>query len=760
MSLIGLFVVLALLVQYRDLVISGLNSSRNFISDLLVVNPDYTAKINSKYGFAVRFDTRVLYANAVDGGTGRIYQNRELMQERAYSKIQFVPLAQRHVSDQSAVTIAYHAEVEGPLTSERMQDLAFSDIGLDKNSIRFVTSEKVRLGGHEFEKSVWQTKQSIGNLKNLNISFSVYVAEVNGHPLVIAVNEGFVDIPGTHPQYDDLIRSLEFMPQTARLNKQPVISHMGGLLFDTILMAQTASADTARAVPTASERIAAMYAPAVVRVYNIFCGNIEFDNEAIFRDACQSRAGSGFIVSQDGYIATNGHVASMNARDLALYNAFIYAVMGDPRLLNLFVVESGFKESDVPKDATDRQAAGLMVKKLYEIEDSRFTFKDSVQNLLVVLGDKNPDQNKLITDTKARVKYEAEPSIKHAEVKATDYRLLDGIDGFHASDVAIIKVEGKDYPIVSLGSIDNVAQGSELMILGFPGIANDSGLVDSDVSIATLTTGKVSSKKKAAGSNNQLIETDTVIGHGNSGGPAFSDQGDVIGIATYTLDGSGTGDGTYNYIRDIKDLIDLADRSSISFDTNSATQNEWKQGLDYFYEARYSKALVNFKKVKELYPLHNKAAELIATAKKRIANGEDVQDFPLELVVVVLVVLLAGAGMGVFMIVRHKKHHDVYNAGVAQGVVTPFAKGESAPPQNVHVSHAVAPSDAVIQNAESSQNLTPDIESTQPTTSPTASSETPQDPIGKNEQNLPTATNLSDDSFENDTNEPDAYSQG
>jgi len=204
-----------------------------------------------------------------------------------------------------------------------------------------------------------------------------------------------------------------------------------------------------------------------------------------------------------------------------------------------------------------------------------------------------------------------------------------------------------------------------------------------------LTTGKVSSKKNASGSDKVLIETDATIGHGNSGGPAFEDDGLVIGISTYSIDASGAGDGTYNYIRDIKDLVDLADESGITFDVNSETQALWEQGIDYFYTSHYSKAVKNFEKVQSLYPNHAKAAEFIAAAEKRIANGEDIQDFPLVPVIIGGIIVLVGAGVGVFLIIRHRKHHVIYNAGVAQGTVTPAAPGD--PAQHVTVTPGSPP---------------------------------------------------------------------
>lgn len=711
-SLVGLVVLLVLLVAYRDTLLSGLAGSRNFIADITSTNQDFKATISSTNGFSVTFNTDVLYANAVDGKSGKIYQKGELLKPRAYSKVQFTPLSQQNVADQSAITINYHTEIDGLLGTEGLKELALKSIGLDNSKVQFVMTEKAKIGDEPFEKFVWKAEKSAGVLKNLQTSYSAYAGNIEGHPFIIIVNEGFVDLPGTHKQYEDLIKSISFHPQTAEINKDRVVAKsFSDSVIDTIFMARTASAQSAQQSASISERIAALYSPAVVRVYNVYCTNIEFDDEALLRDSCSSSSGSGFFVSQDGHIATNGHVVSVDAQDIAIYNAFVYAVAGNSTLLNLLAKEADIKQSDIPSGATEKEFLSIVTNKLYELEPTRFQKIDTMQNLVVTLGDKKPNVDKLVSETQARIKYETESTdIVHAEVKATNFRLLDGIDGFSASDVAIIKVDGKNYPIVTLGSASDVTQGEELSILGYPGSANENDLVDADSAAVSLTTGKVSSVRKASGTENVLIETDTTIGHGNSGGPAFGNRGTVVGIATYTLDGSGSGDGVFNYIRDTQDLTNLAKKTSISFDTNSETQKEWAEGIDYFYNARYSTALTNFEKVQQLYPPHSKVSEFIATSKKRIANGEDIKDFPVELIMAGAVVLFIGVLGGVFLIVHHHKHHKVYRAGVDQGSVAPFEKGTPADPQHVQVSHPTVSPAGTSRDVSSSEGEIASIE--------------------------------------------------
>ena len=672
LSLTAVITIAILIFQYRDQVIAGVSGSRNFISDMFQSTPVAQTTVESTNGFSLSVDQRKLYVVAVDGFSGTLYEGESLSQKRAYTKLQVATASTaKFQQSQSALTVAYHPDVKQPFTGDELSQLALTSAGIDRKNIDFVRTQQVVLGGKTFEQGIWVTKQTDGPVKNLRASFSTYSTDVNGHPLTIAVSEGVAAEPGKHPQFDNVLQSLRFGTPVANAPQQTIAASTPAsqTIFDTILMANIASAATTHTTND-SEKTAALYGPAVAKIYNVYCMDLVVAGRPFVSNYCGGGTGSGFFVSQDGYFATNGHVAAVKPKDIAIYFSYLsLALTGSSSYMEYLLELSGSRQSDFAAIADPEELADKLVDTLYKIDDSKFEKRNDVQNTFVVLGDKQPDNKILADDTTKRQKIALDSSWKSATLVASDFRLIDGIKSFHASDVAILKVEGAQFPVAQLGSIGDVTQGANLAILGFPGTASENGLVDSKTTTATLTTGKVSSKKSASGSDRQLIETDTTIGKGNSGGPAFSDEGKVIGIATYTSDGGGQGGGTFNYIRDIKDLQDLAASSSISFDTASQTQTEWETGMGYFYESRYSKALANFAKVKELYPSHNKVAEFIGTAEKRIANGEDVVDFPVVPVAVAATVAMTGLGIGIFLIVRHKKRHTVYKAGVMQGSV-------------------------------------------------------------------------------------------
>lgn len=102
-----------------------------------------------------------------------------------------------------------------------------------------------------------------------------------------------------------------------------------------------------------------------------------------------------------------------------------------------------------------------------------------------------------------------------------------------SNDVALLKVEATGLRPVRLGSSDALGVGEQVVAIGFPLSAQD----------ATLTVGYVSAKNRDVTTSNvaiNMIQTDAAINSGNSGGPLFNMNGEVIGITTAKYSGTTT----------------------------------------------------------------------------------------------------------------------------------------------------------------------------------------------------------------------------
>jgi len=717
-------------IQYSLQVISGQKSSADFVRDLFTVNKDYTATISSTLGYSLHYDQKQFYASGIDATSGDLFLGSDVSTSRAYGIVRLAPTITGSRSSQSSLSVNFHNGITYPTNTAPagtdIEAMAFVDNQTTQASFSKTATQALKISGNDFTKSIWALKAGDGLISQIRSEVVVYTGVVSHHPVTIVINYGLGGST-TGSIYDKVIDSLSFGTPTAVVAPQSsaVLSRIDSQrsVLDLALGVQPAAAATNVAATSGSEKVSALYGPAVVKIYNAYCMDIVIDGASYLTDACSAWTGSGFFVSQDGYIATNGHVASTNVKDIVIEDAITYAAKGNTKYLTYLLNKTSLVPSSVA-GKTAAETRTMIVDALYALKDSRFVESKGAHNMLVALKDKVPDVTAWIAATKNRTSYSPESSIEKAEVVATDYRSVDGpswgASAYKASDVALIKIGGSNYPLAKLGSIDNASQGANLMILGYPGDASNNGLVDETSSTVTLTTGKVSSIKNASGSDKKLIETDTTIGHGNSGGPALVDDGGVVGIATYTIDGSGSGNGVFNYIRDIKDLQDLATSKQVTIGGTSKTQTEWQKGLDSFYTAHYSSALKNFTTVQSLYPDHPRVQSFISTANKRIANGEDIKDFPVLLVAIVGIIVLAGAGTGVLLVIRHKKRHDIYKAGIAQGVVQSTIPG--APVQVVTVDAAVPTVNPVaeypIVTQATTSILSPEVASVAPVFAP------------------------------------------
>ncbi len=696
-SALGAFVLTALLLilfvfSYQAQLSRGFIEAQSFVASLFNAPNTTPAVISSTYGYSLSYDSRLFYATGIDAATGDIFVSNQLSTKRAYDTVRISPTSNQAASSPSSFKFRFlDATKATGLADPAMKNLdrttVVAGIDLTATDVTQEASSVTRLGGQEFLHTDWQLRAKTGPATLLPAYATTYIGVINGRAVTILINNGINSSAST---YGSVLQSLQFgdriqaaIPATTTLTAKTASSTD---LLDTVLMAGVAQAAAAQKVDDL-ERNTSIYSPAVVKIYNAYCTDVLINGKGYITNFCSAGTGSGFFISGDGYVATNGHVATSSLKDIVIEDALSTLAAGKNQYFNLIANLAGIKATDFNSSMSNIDILDIAVTKMYAIPDSTFTSSKNVHNMFVALGDKEPDITELLTLTKGYKKYTEQDTIKSAELVDANYHAIDGFKSYKASDVAIIKIAGNDYPVAKLGSIDGLIQGANIAILGFPANATNNGIVSGDQSKVTVTAGKVSGIKNANGSDNKLIETDTTIGHGNSGGPALDTNGSVVGIATYTSDGSGKGDGTFNYIRDIKDLKDLATKVKVSYGTVSASQAEWEKGIAAFYNSHYKSAIKSFTKVKSLYAAHPKADEFIAAANDHIKKGDDVPDFPLVLVIVLALVVLAGGGVTVFLIIRHKKLHGVYSAGVASGTIAPMMAGAApvavAMPQGV-----------------------------------------------------------------------------
>src|ERR1043165_772924 len=194
--------------------------------------------------------------------------------------------------------------------------------------------------------------------------------------------------------------------------------------------------------------------------------------------------GSGFFISADGYIATNAHVV----QDI---NEGIEAAKRKTLQQILAKIQKQFPD--------------LSQAEQYRLLDE-LKFVRANPTAEVVL----PDGTKL-------------PYV----VKAYGAPVGEG------KDVAIVKVEIQNAPNLHIGDSEKMQVQDKVLAIGYPGAADLQGLLDSKSQLeASITDGAVSAKKRTT-DGEPVLQVSVPITHGNSGGPAINDKGEVIGLTTF-----------------------------------------------------------------------------------------------------------------------------------------------------------------------------------------------------------------------------------
>ena len=122
------------------------------------------------------------------------------------------------------------------------------------------------------------------------------------------------------------------------------------------------------------------------------------------------------------------------------------------------------------------------------------------------------------------------------------------------SDVAVLKVEATGLPTVTIGSSEDLSVGDMVVAIGNP--LGELTL--------TQTVGYVSAKNRSIttdGRTTNMIQTDAAINSGNSGGPLFNMQGQVVGVTSAKYSGTTTSGASIEGIGfaiPIDDAMDIA----------------------------------------------------------------------------------------------------------------------------------------------------------------------------------------------------------
>ncbi len=284
------------------------------------------------------------------------------------------------------------------------------------------------------------------------------------------------------------------------------------LIMISVLIVSGCVGQSSEKTTSNAQEILELSKPAVVSIVTSVSGTvkipeatIDFEeklapkNTSYTRQVFMTVAGSGFVVSSNGYIITNAHLVSL-----------------DPDFLEQELLRSAAE--DELEDF--RKGVGRNETK---------SERDDIMNYVMKYGKVQS------SETNAKV------LLNSSSGEFTESGVQVIIAGeFPGKDIAIIKIEGKNYPTVDLGDSDELSAGDKVYLLGYTG--------DSVTGLA-LTAGTITGSKQIL-RDLEVFETDAAITEKSSGGPVLIESGEVVGISSSGSVDFNTGNevDSFNYI--------------------------------------------------------------------------------------------------------------------------------------------------------------------------------------------------------------------
>ena len=392
------------------------------------------------------------------------------------------------------------------------------------------------------------------------------------------------------------------------------------------------SAPLAAERPTTIQEVFLRAKPAVVLVIaevnaevTLDCGSgVQTVTPPIFRET-----GTGWFVDGRGWIITNGHV--------------IQPAYSPPRWLINQQAQRAVSTACLPKALAQK---GVNPGERPEMEDA--IKRKVLDAVLPTTKVKLTPQVTVLVSNGAKLKAEV---VKYSPPVSAEPGTMSG------RDLALLKVPGEVFPVLPLVDSRNVQIGDPLHILGFPGVVLSHELLNKSASMeASVTNGAVSGLKEDV-SNQPVIQTDAPAAWGNSGGPAVTQRGQVVGVLTFVSLAPGA-EGSivqgFNFVIPADAVREFVKGTPVQLSGTSKFNEAWYAALRGFFTEDYSGAVRDMERADQLVPNLPDLKRQLAEAREFVKNPPP-RPFP-WFWVAIGVTLLSGAGWGVQFLRRWQKN--------------------------------------------------------------------------------------------------------
>ncbi|HEY7541122.1 MAG TPA: cyclic nucleotide-binding domain-containing protein [Methylomirabilota bacterium] len=306
--------------------------------------------------------------------------------------------------------------------------------------------------------------------------------------------------------------------------------------------------------------------------------------------------GTGWFVDGRGYVITNAHVV-------------------DPAYRQPPWVTHELKKKAIEQACVEPQlkARGLMHGQRPDVEESIRQAASSIALANAKL-EAEPQITVLVSNgvkLKAEVlKFSPPPTVDSLGKPTPD----------SGRDLALLRVPEGIYPAIGLTTRE-VQIGDPVHILGFPGVVLTHELLNQSVTLDASTTNGAVSGFKMDVINQDLIQTDAPAAHGNSGGPAITDDATLVGVMQFvSLSASGADVQGFNFLIPSKDVGKFLKGTPVTNPGESTFNTVWTAGVEALLAQRYKTALAKLTEANKLVPNLIDVKHALKLADEKVKN--------------------------------------------------------------------------------------------------------------------------------------------
>jgi serine protease Do len=329
-------------------------------------------------------------------------------------------------------------------------------------------------------------------------------------------------------------------------------------------------------------------------------------------------SGTGFLITADGYVATNCHLID---RDNAfIRRQFFLSAFQQITEANISALENAWatRFSEQQKSILYNTYASVYAR-LFSL-----AIYDLKKDIFVEYSVDSDSGYTSSTKKSAQVILKGQP--------------------MPGKDIAILKIEGDStLPTLTIAKDDLPRVGEQLFVYGFPGpVTNNTYIATESAIEPTLTTGIVSAIKKSV-AGWPLIQMDANINRGSSGGPVCNEKGEVVGLTTFgSIENSGGLAAGLNFAIPVSILQEFLDSAGVTA-APGAGSIIFAEGVVYYDSKLYKNALKKFREVNEINRHYPGLAFYIRDAEKRLRKNDERKSSMVGLDLLIFSLFLLGA---------------------------------------------------------------------------------------------------------------------